>query len=62
MVSQLETHMTKKYDQILFYFFKPFVHLAIIILKIALKPSVIQSMLLDVPQGCSGCPYLFVVY
>lgn len=51
---------SKKYDQILV--FKSFVHFAIIVPKTALKPSAMQSMLLDVPQDCSRCPYLFIAY
>lgn len=43
-------------------FFKSFVHFAIIVPKTALKPSAMQSMLLDVPQDCSRCPYLFIAY
>lgn len=45
-----------------FSFFRPFVYFAIIVLKTVFKPSVMQSMLFDVPQGCSGCPCFFVVY
>lgn len=62
MVSQLETHMIpRNMIKYFCFFFRLFVHFAIVVSKIAFKPSVAQSMLFDVPQGCSGCLYLFVV-
>lgn len=62
-VSQLETNMIpRNMIKYFCFFFRLFVHFAIVVSKIAFKPSVTQSVLFDVPQGCSGCPYLFVVH
>lgn len=62
MVSQLETHMIpRNMIKYFCFFFRLFVHFAIVVSKIAFKPSVTQSMLFDVPQGCLGWPHLFLV-
>lgn len=62
MVFQLEAHMIpRNMIKYFCFFFRLFVHFAIIVSKIAFKPSVTQSVLFDVPQGCSGCPYLLIV-
>lgn len=52
---------SKKYDQILLFLFQTVCTLCHSCFKIAFKPSVTQSMLFDVPQGGSGCPYLLIV-